>query len=84
MTRILDRLARKDCIERRENPEDRRSSLVFLTRAGERLLDEVISHLADCNTIITAGIEPEHMEKMRAGLHKICANVSNIAKEDKK
>jgi DNA-binding MarR family transcriptional regulator len=41
ITRILDRLEKKGRIVRRKNPTDRRASLVFLTKDGALLRDEV-------------------------------------------
>ena len=43
LTRILDRLQKKNLIERRANPADRRTSLVFLTSQGESLVNEASS-----------------------------------------
>lgn len=47
MTNRLDRLETAGLIERRHDPEDRRSSPVALTSAGRKLVDRLIeSHLA--------------------------------------
>jgi DNA-binding MarR family transcriptional regulator len=81
ITRILDRLEKKSCVERRDNPEDRRSSLVFLTPAGNELLAQVIEELADCNTKVTAGIDSEQLELMQYGLKAICANIEQLTEE---
>ena len=40
ITRILDRLEKKKLIVRRENPDDRRSSLVLQTETGSRLCSD--------------------------------------------
>ncbi len=81
ITRILDRLEKKSCLERRDNPEDRRSSLVFLTPFGNNLLSRVIEELADCTTMVTAGIDPEQLELMRHGLKTICINIEQLTGE---
>lgn len=46
LTSILDRLERLDLVERRNDPEDRRSLLVFLKEKAKRKINE-IAHLAD-------------------------------------
>lgn len=83
ITRILDRLVRKGCVERRDNPEDRRSSLVFLTSVGDELLSKVIERLANCEAIVTAGLDTDHLENMRFGLNTICENIVEITGENK-
>ena len=40
-TSVLDRMEERDLIERRDNPEDRRSFLLDLTAGGRKLADDV-------------------------------------------
>ncbi|MBC2722694.1 MarR family winged helix-turn-helix transcriptional regulator [Desulfosporosinus sp.] len=46
LTSILDRMERLDLVERRNDPEDRRSLLVFLTEKAKQKISE-IAHLAE-------------------------------------
>ncbi|WP_092334328.1 MarR family winged helix-turn-helix transcriptional regulator [Desulfosporosinus hippei] len=46
LTSILDRLERLDLVERRNDPEDRRSLLVFLTEQAKQQISEM-AHLAE-------------------------------------
>jgi len=46
LTSILDRMERLDLVERRNDPEDRRSLLVFLTEEAKQKISE-IAHLAE-------------------------------------
>ncbi|GGG19375.1 MarR family winged helix-turn-helix transcriptional regulator [Paenibacillus abyssi] len=41
VTRILDQLERKGCIRRENNPEDRRSFLIFVTENGKKLNEQL-------------------------------------------
>jgi DNA-binding MarR family transcriptional regulator len=41
ITRLLDRLENKKYVVRKKNPDDRRASLVFLTKEGMRIREEV-------------------------------------------
>ncbi len=59
MTRILDRLEKKNRIVRKRNPDDRRSSLVFLTKDGEMLRDEVTNLFEGLRSELVDGIEAE-------------------------
>ncbi|WP_136805748.1 MarR family winged helix-turn-helix transcriptional regulator [Desulfosediminicola flagellatus] len=82
ITRILDRLAKKEYVERRDNPEDRRSTLVYLTATGEGLLSQVIERLANCESKVTAGISQQEIEQMRRNLKMICSNIDEITGEN--
>ena len=42
-TPVLDKLAGKGFVERRQNPDDRRSVLVFLTPRGEKWREQVVA-----------------------------------------
>jgi len=46
MTKRVDRLATKGFVERVADPDDRRSSLVRLTRSGRELADRAVLHIA--------------------------------------
>jgi len=46
MTKRVDRLATRGLVERVADPDDRRSSLVRLTRSGRELADGAILHIA--------------------------------------
>lgn len=59
ITRILDRLERKERIVRKPNPDDRRSSLIFLTGVGEALREEVTSLFEGLQSELVQGINIE-------------------------
>lgn len=44
LTRILDKLAKKGCIERVGCPDDRRAFLIYITEKGRALRDELIPY----------------------------------------
>ncbi len=81
ITRILDRLEKKDRIVRRPNPEDRRSSLVFLTTEGEILVEEVSSLFESYSGRIIEGIEPENEQVFKDILARIERNIQSLAEE---
>ncbi len=78
LTRILDRLQKKTLIERRENPEDRRASLVFLTSQGESLVNEVSGILDSFAAQSMAGINNQDQQILRRALEKMAGNLQTI------
>jgi DNA-binding MarR family transcriptional regulator len=81
ITRILDRLEKKRWIERKANPSDRRSSLVFLTAEGERVIDKVSSDLQSYSSWFVAGINDEEERIFRRVLGKIDHNIKKLMAE---
>ena len=82
VTRILDRLEKKKRIVRRRNPEDRRSSLVFLTEEGERLRAEVFSLFEGLRSELVRGISDESQQGAVLVLGAIKTNIERMS--DKK
>jgi DNA-binding MarR family transcriptional regulator len=82
ITRILDRLEKKKRIVRRQNPEDRRSSLVFLTQEGEKLRTEVISLFECLRFELVRGISDENQLLTTLVLGAIKSNIERMS--DKK
>jgi len=78
MTRILDRLEKKECIERCANPGDRRSTLINLTPAGEDLLRLVRSELNGFEAEITTGLSGRQIQEIKDGLKIIHANIVEL------
>lgn len=81
ITRILDRLEKKGCIERKGNPEDRRSSLVCLTGAGEELMAQVRLELAGFEAELTQGLSAAQVQDLKNGLRTIYANIEKNSGE---
>ena len=77
MTRILDRLEKKNRIVRKHNPSDRRSSLIFLTGDGKDLKDEVIKLFEGLRSDLVEGIP---YEKQLIAIEVLRAIRSNIEK----
>ena len=79
ITRILDRLEKKKRIIRRQNPEDRRSSLVFLTEEGERLRAEVFSLFEGLRSELVRGISDESQQVAVLVLGAIKTNIERMS-----
>lgn len=81
ITRILDRLEKKKWVKRRPNPSDRRSSLVFLTEEGERIIDEVSTLFDSYSGWFVEGISLEDEVVFRSVLEKINSNINRLTDE---
>ncbi len=75
MTRILDRLAAKDFIERRTDSKDRRAFIVHITASGEKLVNTVADLLASYLDNILNGISSQHIKICRGVLEHIDKNL---------
>ncbi len=62
MTGVLDRLERRDLVERALNPEDRRSFTVLLTRAGAGAGKRVRRTFADLDAMAQQGVSRRSLE----------------------
>jgi MarR family transcriptional regulator for hemolysin len=81
MTRILDRLEKKNRIVRKRNPDDRRSSLVFLTKEGEMLREEVTNLFEGLRSELVDGIDAE---KQLIAIEVLRGIINNIDKMSEK
>ncbi len=82
MTARLDRLERLGHVERRPNPDDRRGTLVRLTRAGRRLIDRVVPlHLAN-QARLAACLDPDELATLSALLGKLLRHVDGQGSPD--
>ena len=66
MTARLDRLEKAGLIERRPNPDDRRGTLVGLTRKGLALIDKLVTlHVENERNILACLTQAEQKELNR-------------------
>lgn len=79
ITRILDRLEKKNRVVRRPNPDDRRSSLVFLTPEGEHLQQEVFSLFQGLRRQLMDGVSEKDRDCAATVLTAITANIAKMS-----
>ncbi|MBB1094256.1 MarR family transcriptional regulator [Rhodopseudomonas palustris] len=79
MTRLLDRLEKKNRIVRKLNPEDRRSILVFLTKEGKVLKDEVLYLFENLRAGLVQGIEEDKQQVAAEVLRAIGNNIEKMS-----
>lgn len=75
VTRILDVLEKRGLVKRTPNPDDKRSSLVFLTEEGKGLMENLIPIDEELQEMILKGVCKEELTLFKKILSKINDNV---------
>ena len=68
---ILDRMQKKDLIDRVINPENRREILVMITHKGEALKTPVLKIIDEVNEEVLKDFSPKETEFIRKSLRQI-------------
>jgi len=79
ITRILDRLEKKARIVRKNNPVDRRSSLVFLTKDGKRLRDDVEILFSELDADLLEGVAVDGQDVAFGVINNIKNNIDKMS-----
>jgi len=75
MTKRLDRLAEAGLVERRIDPDDRRGTLIRLTRRGKSAIDKAIkAHLAN-EAVLLRSLSPAQRRSLDELLRKLLADL---------
>ncbi len=61
-SKLIDRLEERGFVERRIDPEDRRSNRVFATSKARSLVKIMTQTVSEVDTIANAGVAPEELE----------------------
>jgi DNA-binding MarR family transcriptional regulator len=75
MTPVLDRLERRGLVARLPNPEDRRGSLVELTKRGRGAVDAAMDRHADAEQALVEGLNAREREQLAGLLRKLLISV---------
>ena len=75
LTRIVDLLVRKDLVERRPNPTDRRSFVVHLTPAGKQKITDLSGHVAEIRVKAWKNLNEADFEHLKRILDTIYNNL---------
>ena len=78
ITRLLDRLENKKYVVRRKNPDDRRASLVFLTKEGMRIREEVRDGFDGMRSELLRDIDIEKREQVSEVLTTIKNRIETV------
>lgn len=74
--RIIDKLEKKEMIIKRENPLDKRSSLIYLTDKGKDLKNVLIPRARKALDKALKGIDKEKQQELIFLLNKIYENIA--------
>jgi DNA-binding MarR family transcriptional regulator len=74
ITRMLDLLEKKGCIERKKDKEDRRIYRIFITNKGKLLLESIVPVAIKINEKATQGLTREEIIFFKNILEKIFNN----------
>ena len=75
VARTLSRLERDGYVERRPNPSDRRSVLVYPTDQAYELLPSIVQVQSDWRAVLTHGMSGEEKEQLAELLERVEDNV---------
>jgi len=71
MVDLVDELERKQLVERRSDPDDRRRNLVFLTATGRRALEQGSQAAREAEQTFLAALDPAEADQFRAMLQRV-------------
>ena len=71
LTNLINNLEKKEWVVRREDTNDRRNKLIFLTPEGEKVAEKIKSLLKDMYTQIGNQMNTRHMEACMKHLNKL-------------
>jgi MarR family transcriptional regulator for hemolysin len=82
LTRHLDHLQARGLIERRPDPEDRRSTRIYSTAEGRRVLKSLWSVMEHAEGDLVAGLSNVQVEGLRVGLGTLLENIERAAEAE--
>ncbi len=84
VTGLVDSLARRGLVERRDSPSDRRLSIVKITRKGEELLNSTIPFYYLEMRKLASVLNNEERDKLNKVLVKLRLKASALSKDGKR
>lgn len=78
ITRILDVLDKKQLIQRKADPSDRRAFLIFMTPAVKLLIEDTIPLEVRLNEELIQGVTDEQLQCLHQVMMQIQHNIENI------
>jgi MarR family transcriptional regulator, transcriptional regulator for hemolysin len=75
LTRLLDRLAKNDLVERRPDPNDRRANRLYLTPAARPLLKQLAARVEDLMETVLQNVDGASQERMLRDLGTMKTNL---------
>lgn len=76
-TRLIDKLAENKLIIKEECQNDRRSSLIYLTKQGAEIKEEIIPIADEINEWLVENMDEKEVEQLKILLHKMYDNIQS-------
>ncbi|MFZ6051198.1 MarR family winged helix-turn-helix transcriptional regulator [Halocola ammonii] len=73
--RLVDYLSEHDCVERRQNPEDRREQFLHCTELGESYIPDIKKALIETNELCLEGLDSEEVKLLEKLLSRVTCNL---------
>jgi DNA-binding MarR family transcriptional regulator len=74
-TRLIDKLAENELIIKEESQHDRRSSLIYLTKEGAKIKEEIIPIADEINEWLVETMDEEEVKQLKILLQKMYDNM---------
>jgi DNA-binding MarR family transcriptional regulator len=71
ISRITDNLAKKGYLSRQVKDYDRRTTLLYLTKKGEKMKDEINREQKNFERLLTSKLSTQEIESIKIGLKKL-------------
>jgi len=85
ISRLVERAAKKDLLERRVDPSDRRAQKLTLTQKGEEVIDSYVPHaLALLEEVVFETLSTEEISQLMSLLNRLEAKAKELLSERKK
>jgi DNA-binding MarR family transcriptional regulator len=78
MTYLLDNLVKRKMVERVEDKNDRRNKLVYLTKEGIHLKEQLNPWVAEVYEMAAEGVAQEELQKSLVVLHQMIETIGAI------
>jgi len=73
--RLVDYLSEHGCIERKQNPADRREQFLQCTKLGESYIPDIEKALVETNELCLEGLNTEEVRMLEKMLSKVTCNL---------
>jgi len=78
VTRLIDNLVKEGYVERRNDPNDRRLNLIYLTKKGKNIEQSVLESVNETIEIATKGLTEEEILFIRDCFQTIYDNIKSV------
>jgi DNA-binding MarR family transcriptional regulator len=82
LTRVIDQLEERDCIERRRSTTDRRAIELHLTPRGRQLVQSLVPVVVDRLNLALADFSRDEVQELTRLLNKLIVGVEAIPREE--